>query len=107
MKFTPLYDRVSVVPQDPDDVKGGIIIPDTAKEKPVVGKVIRVGKGRMQEDGSFQKLLVRPGDIVLFGKYSGTEVIVGRDMKTLKDIKRVILREDELLGLAEEGEDEE
>ena len=95
MKVRPLYDRVIVrrVAEE-EKTKGGIIIPDTAKEKPIEGKVIAVGNGKVLEDGKVRKLDVKAGDIVLFGKYSGTEVkIDGEDA--------LILREDDILGVIE------
>ena len=95
MKFRPLHDRVLVrrVAQE-EKTAGGIIIPDTAKEKPVEGEVIAVGSGKILEDGTVRKLDVKAGDRILFGKYSGTEVKVdGED--------RLILREDDILGILE------
>jgi chaperonin GroES len=75
MKLTPLYDRVVIKPAPPEEVtKGGIIIPDTAKEKPQQGEVVAVGKGKLTEDGKLIPLQVKVGDQVLFGKYAGTEV---------------------------------
>jgi chaperonin GroES len=91
----PLHDRVIVKRvKEEEKTKGGIIIPDTAKEKPIEGEVIAVGNGKVLEDGSLRKLDVKAGDRVLFGKYSGTEVKVdGED--------RLILREDDILGVLE------
>jgi chaperonin GroES len=91
----PLHDRVIVKRlKEEEKTKGGIIIPDTAKEKPVEGEVMAVGNGKVLEDGSLRKLDVKVGDRVLFGKYSGTEVKVdGED--------RLILREDDILGVLE------
>jgi chaperonin GroES len=95
MKFRPLQDRVLVKRvEEKEKVKGGIIIPDTAKEKPQQGKVIAVGGGKIKEDGSKQPLDVKVGDTVLFGKYSGTEV-------TIDDQEYLIVREDEVLGVVE------
>ncbi len=95
MKIRPLYDRVLVARvAEEEKTKGGIIIPDTAKEKPVEGKVVAVGGGRVLEDGSVRKLDVKAGDRVLFGKYSGTEV-------KLNGEEHLILREDEILGVVE------
>ncbi len=74
--------------------KGGILIPDTAKEKPQEGKVVAVGKGKVLEDGKIQKLDVKKGDRVLFSKYGGTEI-------TLEGEERLILREDDVLGILE------
>ena len=71
---------------------GGIIIPDTAKEKPIEGKVVAVGNGKVLEDGTVRKLDVKKGDRVLFGKYAGTEIKIDND-------EHVILREDEILGI--------
>ena len=91
----PLHDRVIVKRvKEEEKTKGGIIIPDSAKEKPVEGKVVAVGNGKILEDGSVRKLDVKVGDRVLFGKYSGNEVKVdGED--------RLILREDDILGVIE------
>jgi chaperonin GroES len=80
MNLTPLHDRVIVKPSKPEEVsKGGIIIPDTAKEKPMQGEVIAVGNGKVAEDGKVTPLVVKAGDKVLYGKYSGTEVSVEAD----------------------------
>lgn len=93
MKIRPLYDRVIVKRVDDETTtKGGIIIPDTAKEKPVEGTVIAVGSGKVLEDGRVRALDIQAGDTVLFGKYSGTEV-------TLEGEERLILREDDVLGV--------
>jgi chaperonin GroES len=93
MKVKPLYDRLIVKRiEEKEQRKGGIIIPDTAKEKPMEGKVIAVGSGRVEKDGSRSKLEVKVGDRVLFGKYSGTEI-------KIDDKEHVILREDEVLGI--------
>jgi chaperonin GroES len=91
----PLHDRVILKRvKEEEKTKGGIIIPDTAKEKPIEGEVIAVGNGKILEDGTVRKLDVKVGDRVLFGKYSGTEVKVdGED--------RLILREDDILGVLE------
>jgi len=92
MKVTPLYDRVLLRRLEEREVKkGGIIIPDTAKEKPQEAEVIAVGKGRMTEDGKVIPLEVKKGDRVLIGKYSGTEV-------NIDDVEHVILREEEILA---------
>ena len=89
----PLGDRVLVQPIEEQEVKkGGIIIPDTAKEKPQEGEVVAVGEGKYREDGSRQSLDVKAGDRVLFGKYSGSEV-------KLDDQEFLIMREDEILGI--------
>ncbi len=77
MKIRPLQDRIIVKRVDEEETtKGGIIIPDTAKEKPQEGKVIAVGKGKVNEDGKLQRLDVKKGDKVLFSKYSGTEISI-------------------------------
>ena len=93
MKVKPLNDRVLVRRLDPEEkMKGGIIIPDTAKEKPLEGKVIAVGAGRIDENGKRIAMEVKAGDRVLVGKYAGTEV-------KIDDVEHVILREDEILGI--------
>ncbi|HEY8944612.1 MAG TPA: co-chaperone GroES [Polyangiaceae bacterium] len=95
MKIRPLQDRVIVKRvQEEEKTKGGIIIPDSAKEKPVEGKVVAVGNGKVQEDGSVRKLDVKEGDRVLFGKYAGTEVKIEGE-------EHLILREDDILGVIE------
>ena len=93
MKIKPLADRVLVKAVAPDEVKkGGIIIPDTAKEKPQEGKVIEVGKGRINEaNGERIDMEVKKGDMVLYGKYSGTEI-------TVDDVEYLILRESDILA---------
>lgn len=94
MKIKPLYDRVVLkrIENTAEKTKGGIIIPDTAKEKPQEGEVIAVGAGKRDEAGKIHALEVKKGDRVLFGKYSGTEIkIDGEDV--------VIVREDEILGI--------
>lgn len=95
MALRPLFDRVLVQRLDSEKkTKGGIIIPDTAKEKPFEGKVIAVGNGKILEDGSLRKLDVKKGDRVLFAKYSGTEVkIDGEEM--------IVVREDDVLAIIE------
>ena len=95
MECRPLHDRVVVERIDAEaKTAGGIIIPDTAKEKPVEGEVLAVGNGKLNEDGTLRKLDVKVGDRVLFGKYGGTEVkIDGED--------RLILREEDILGVIE------
>jgi chaperonin GroES len=93
MKITPLYDRVLLKRIEEKEVKrGGIIIPDTAKEKPQEAEVIACGKGKMTEDGKIVPLAVKAGDKVLIGKYAGTEV-------TIDGEEHVILREDEILAV--------
>ena len=89
----PLHDRVLLQRiDDQEQMRGGIIIPDTAKEKPQQGEVIAVGDGKIRDDGSRQQLDVKPGDRVLFGKYSGSEV-------KIDDLDYMIMREDEILGI--------
>ena len=93
MKFRPLHDRVLVERIDEDEkTAGGVIIPDTAKEKPSEGKVVAVGSGTKAEDGSVTPLDVKSGDKILFGKWSGTEVTV--DGKEL-----LIMKESDVLGI--------
>ncbi len=95
MKIRPLHDRIVVKRIDEDETtKGGIIIPDSAKEKPSEGKVIAVGTGKIREDGKLQKPDVKKGDRVLFAKFSGTEV-------TLDGTEHLIIREDDVLGILE------
>jgi chaperonin GroES len=95
MKFRPLHDRVVVRRIEEDDrTKGGIIIPDTAKEKPQQGEIVAVGPGAPDEKGKVQPLDVKAGDRVLFGKWSGTEVkIDGEDL--------LIMKESDILGVLE------
>ncbi|HEX3345849.1 MAG TPA: co-chaperone GroES [Polyangiaceae bacterium] len=91
----PLHDRVIVKRvKEEEKSKGGIIIPDTAKEKPIEGEVLAIGSGKVADDGSVRKLDVKVGDRILFGKYSGTEVKVDGE-------ERLILREDDILGVLE------
>ncbi|HEV8336454.1 MAG TPA: co-chaperone GroES [Candidatus Polarisedimenticolia bacterium] len=93
MKVKPLYDRILVRRLNPkEEVKGGIIIPDTAKEKPMEGKVVAVGAGKVDKSGKRIPLEVKVGDKVLIGKYSGQEV-------KIEDVEHVIIREDEVLGI--------
>ncbi len=95
MKIRPLQDRIIVKRIDEEETTaGGIIIPDTAKEKPQEGKVVAVGKGKIRDDGKLQKLAVKKGDRVLFGKFAGTEV-------TLDGTEHLIIREDDVLGILE------
>jgi chaperonin GroES len=91
--FTPLHDRILVSRlEETETVRGGIIIPDSAKEKPQEGKVISVGKGKSNDEGKVFPLDVKAGDHILFGKYSGTEIkIEGEDY--------LIMREEEVLGI--------
>ena len=91
--FTPLHDRILVRRiEEGETVRGGIIIPDSAKERPLEGKVIAVGSGKRTEDGVLVKLDVKAGDRILFGKYAGTEIKVD-------GVEHIILREDEVLGV--------
>ncbi len=93
MKMKPLGDRVLIRRiEEKEQVRGGIIIPDTAKEKPMEGKVIAVGSGKTSKDGKKTPLEVKVGDRVLFGKYAGNEI-------KLDDKDHVILREEEVLGI--------
>ncbi|MCH7866358.1 MAG: co-chaperone GroES [Myxococcales bacterium] len=93
MKLRPLQDRILVKRIDEEETtKGGIIIPDSAKEKPQEGEVVAVGKGKILDNGKLQKLDVKKGDRVLFGQYGGTEV-------TLDGTEHVIMREDDVLGV--------
>ncbi len=91
--ITPLHDRVIVKRIDEgEQIRGGIIIPDSAKEKPQEGEVIAAGEGKYKEDGTRQQLDVKAGDRVLFGKYSGSEI-------KLDNEEFIIMREDEILGI--------
>jgi chaperonin GroES len=93
MKVKPLFDRVLIKRVEAEEkVKGGIIIPDTAKEKPMEGKVIAVGAGRLDDEGERIPMEVKAGDRILFGKYAGTEI-------KIEDEEHIILREDEILGI--------
>ena len=95
MKVRPLHDRLIIERvEEKETVKGGIIIPDTAKEKPQEGEVIAVGNGKLLEDGKVRPLDVKKGDRVLFGKYSGTEI-------KIDGVEHLILREEEVLGILE------
>ena len=95
MKIRPLQDRLLVTRIDEEETtKGGIIIPDSAKEKPSEGKVVAVGKGKVGEDGKVTPLDVKKGDRVLFSKYSGTEV-------NIEGGEHLIIREDDVLGVME------
>ena len=95
MKIRPLHDRVIVKRVEEDRTSpGGIVIPDTAAEKPVQGKIVAVGKGKILEDGSVRALDVKVGDKILFGKYSGTEVkLEGEDL--------VVMREEDVMAVIE------
>ena len=95
MKIRPLQDRVIVKRiAEEEKSKGGIIIPDTAKEKPQEGKVMAVGKGKVGEDGKITPLDVKVNDLVLFGKYSGSEINIDGD-------EHLIMREEDILGIIE------
>jgi chaperonin GroES len=93
MTIRPLHDRVLVKRvKEEEKTKGGIIIPDSAKEKPIEAEVIAVGNGKVQDDGKVRALEVKAGDRILFGKYSGTEVKIDGE-------EHLILREDDILGI--------
>lgn len=93
MSIKPLHDRILVKRLDEvEDVRGGIVIPETAKEKPQEGKVVAVGDGKVSDSGQIIKMAVKAGDRILFGKYSGTEV-------KIEDEEYLIMREDEVLGI--------
>ncbi|MBW2221582.1 MAG: co-chaperone GroES [Deltaproteobacteria bacterium] len=95
MKIRPLQDRIIVKRiEEEEKTKGGIIIPETAKEKPMEGEVVAVGSGKILENGTKQSLEVKAGDRVLFGKYAGTEV-------KIEDVEHLIMREDDILGVIE------
>jgi chaperonin GroES len=93
MKFKPLHDRLLLKPITAETrTKGGLIIPDTAQEKPMQGEVVAVGKGKRLEDGRLQAIDVKVGDKVIYGKWSGTEVKIG-------GVDHVILKEEDLFGV--------
>lgn len=94
MKIKPLHDRILVERIEEEEKKGGIIIPDTAKEKPQQGKVVAVGSGRKDESGKRIPMDVKKGDTILFGKYAGTEI-------RITDKEYLILREEDVLGIVE------
>ena len=97
MKFRPLHDRVLVKRvEEEQKTKGGIIIPDTAKEKPMQGEVLAVGPGVRDDKGNLVALDVKPGDRILFGKWSGTEV-------KLDDEELLIMTESDIMGVLQEG----
>ncbi|MCC6392276.1 MAG: co-chaperone GroES [Bryobacterales bacterium] len=97
MNIRPLYDRIVVKRlEEKEAMQGGIIIPDTAKEKPQEGEVVAVGKGKRQEDGKLVALDVAVGDHILFGKYSGNDIKIDGN-------EYLIMREDEVLGVIENG----
>ena len=98
MKVRPLHDRVLVKRvEEKEVVKGGIIIPDTAKEKPMEGEIVAVGPGKTGDDGKRAALDVKAGDRILFGKYAGTEI-------KIDDVDYVIMREEEILAVLESAE---
>ncbi len=95
MKIKPLGDRVLVLRIEEDDqTSGGIIIPDTAKEKPQEGKVVAAGPGRLDENGKKIPMSVKKNDRILFGKYAGTEI-------QIEGVEHIIMREDDILGIVE------
>jgi len=95
VNIKPLHDRVVVKRvEEEQKTKGGIIIPDTVKEKPIKGRVVAAGSGRVLENGTKVPLQVKEGDLVLFGKYAGTEI-------KIEDEEHLILREDDILGIIE------
>lgn len=95
MNIRPLHDRVIVKRMEEEKTSaGGIVIPDSAAEKPIQGEIIAVGNGKILENGEVRKLEVKKGDKILFGKYSGTEVKIGGD-------ELLVLREDDIMGVIE------
>jgi len=95
MKIRPLHDRIIVKPMEGEEkTEGGIIIPDTAKEKPINGKVVALGKGKLMENGKLLEMTVKEGDTVLFGKYAGTDI-------KINDEDHLILREEDILAIVE------
>ncbi len=92
----PLHDRVLIrrVEPEEEEVRGSIVIPDTAKEKPQEGEVVAVGEGKVLDSGTRVEMSVKPGDRILFGKYAGSEV-------KIDDVEYLIMREDEVLGILE------
>ena len=96
MKIRPLQDRVIVkrLAENDEKTKGGIIIPDTAKEKPAQGKIIAVGKGKVNDGGKLMAVGVKVGETILFGKYSGSEIKIDGD-------EHLIMREEDILGVVE------
>ena len=95
MKLKPLDDRVVVKPQEAEEkTAGGIVLPDTAREKPMIGKIVAIGSGKLLDSGKRGKMSVKKGDMIVYGKYGGSDVeIDGREYK--------ILRESEILGVVE------
>ncbi|MCD6125244.1 co-chaperone GroES [bacterium] len=94
MKIKPMYDRILVKPIEVEVKKGGIIIPDTAKERPQQGEVIEVGEGRINDEGKIVPLKVKKGDKILFAKYAGTEI-------EIDDEEYLIMRESDVLAIIE------
>jgi chaperonin GroES len=95
MKIRPLHDRVIVKRiEEEETTKGGIIIPDTAKEKPIEGKVVAVGAGKLLENGKMQPLEVKKGDKILFGKYAGTDIKIEGE-------EHLIMREEDIIAIVE------
>jgi len=95
MKVKPLHDRVIVKRvEEEETTKGGIIIPDTAKEKPIEGKVVAVGGGKLLDNGQKQPLEVKAGDRILFGKYAGTDIQIEGE-------EHLIMREDDIIAIVE------
>ena len=93
MKVRPLHDRLIIRRiEEKETVKGGIIIPDTAKEKPQEGEVVAVGEGKIDDEGKRVKMAVKKGDRVLFAKYAGSDI-------RIDDVEHLILREDDILGI--------
>ena len=93
MQFKPLYDRIAVDPMDQQEkTSGGIFIPDTAKEKPMQGKVLAIGDGYRMDNGQLSSLKVQVGDIVVYGKWAGTEIKVG-------DKSVVVMKESDVMGI--------
>jgi len=96
VKLQPLADRIIVRPLEAEEVtKGGIVLPDTAKEKPQEGEIVAVGKGKVTEDGKLQALEVKVGDRVLYGKYTGTEIT------TKEGEELLIMKEDDVLAIVQ------
>ncbi|MBC7161864.1 MAG: co-chaperone GroES [Immundisolibacter sp.] len=98
MNIRPLHDRVVIRRMEEERKSaGGIVLPDSATEKPILGEVLAVGPGKMLDNGEVRKLQVKVGDKVLFGKYAGTEVKLG-----LSDKEVLVMREDDLMGVVED-----
>lgn len=95
INIRPLHDRVVVMRAEEEKTAGGIVIPDTAKEKPIKGKVVATGPGKRLESGDIQALDVKVGDMVLYGKYAGTEV-------KLNGKEYIVMREDDIIGVVKE-----